>query len=217
MKHILLEQLDSEINAMIAELKQEQALTLAGLSISHLWSPFERWALENKAPKLTEWGKVCINILWEQIIREQLYGQDFEKYYHCLDRIDGKIERLYDKEIVVDGSIAYPLLEAFNSALCCFFDPKLLPGLQKPSFLPDIVAIVGQGAEYIYDNVFDNAGDINENDLIVLVKSNPRWIAECQRIKEDVAFLKAHFEDKATLLKQKEKYMQMDIFAKSNI
>ncbi len=94
-----------------------------------------------------------------------------------------------------------------------FFDPKLLPGLQKHSFLSDIVAIVGQGAEYIYDNVFDNAGDINENDLIVLVKSNPRWIAECQRIKEDVAFLMAHFEDKATLLKQKEKYMQMDIFA----
>ncbi len=58
MKHILLEQLDSEINAMIAELKQDQALTLAGLSISRLWSPFERWALENKAPKLTEWGKV---------------------------------------------------------------------------------------------------------------------------------------------------------------
>ena len=90
MKHTLLARLDSKISSIISELEQVQALTLAGLSISRLWAPFEKWALENKASKLIEWGAVCFNTLWDQI------NLDF--------------------------------------ALCCFYDPKLLPGLQRPSF-----------------------------------------------------------------------------------
>lgn len=213
MKHTLLARLDSKISSIISELEQVQALTLAGLSISRLWAPFEKWALENKAPKLIEWGAVCFNTLWDQINLEQLYGQDFDKYYRYLDKIDGKIERLVDKEIEVEGSIAYPLLEVFDFALCCFYDPKLLPGLQRPSFWSDITAIVGQGAEYIYDTIFSDAGNINESDLIILVEADPRWRAECQRIKDDVAFLKTHFKDKAAVLELKGKYIQMDIFA----
>ena len=54
MKHTLLTQLDSKISSIASELDQVQALTLAGLSISRLWTPFEKWALENKAPKLIE-------------------------------------------------------------------------------------------------------------------------------------------------------------------
>ena len=140
---------------------------------------------------------------------EKLQG----KYYRCLDKIDGRLERLYDQEIAVEESPAYPLLEALNSALCCFFDPKLLPGLQRDSFWPDITAIAGQGAEYIYDVIFSDAGTISEHDLIALVESDPRWIAERRRIKEDAAFLKAHFKDKTAVLHQKEAYMQLDIFA----
>lgn len=213
MKHVLLEQLDREIDAMLNGLEKIQALTLAGLSISRLWSPFEKWALELKAPKLIDWGETCLSLLWEQIILGQLHGQDFEKYYRCLDKIDGKIERLDDKGIVVEGSTAYPLLEAFDAALCCFFDPKLLPGLQRPSFWSDITAIVGQGAEYIYDSIFSDVGDIDENDLIVLIEREPRWIAERQRIKEDISFLKTYSEDKAAILEQKEAYMRIDIFS----
>ncbi|MCI8398467.1 MAG: hypothetical protein HFF90_03595 [Oscillibacter sp.] len=213
MKHILLERLDSELSAVIDGLERAQALALAGLSISRLWSPFEKWAAENRAPKLAEWGRICVNTLWEQIVQEELYGRDFEKYYRCLDKIDGRLERLYDQEIAVEESPAYPLLEALNSALCCFFDPKLLPGLQRDSFWPDITAIAGQGAEYIYDVIFSDAGTISEHDLIALVESDPRWIAERRRIKEDAAFLKAHFKDKTAVLHQKEAYMQLDIFA----
>lgn len=213
MKHILLNQLDSEIHAIIDGLKQEQALTLAGLSISRLWIPFEKWAIENKAPKLIEWGETCFNTLWDQINLEKLYGQGFEKYHKCLNRINAKMDWLEDKEIVIEGNPANPFLDSLGSALCCFFDPKLLPGLRRTSFGARITTIVEQGAEYIYDNVLDNAGNINENDLIVLVESDPRWMAECQRIKGDVAFLKAHFEDKATILKQREIYMQMNIFS----
>lgn len=168
MKHTLLARLDSKISSIISELEQVQALTLAGLSISRLWAPFEKWALENKAPKLIEWGAVCFNTLWDQI------NLDF--------------------------------------ALCCFYDPKLLPGLQRPSFWSDITAIVGQGTEYIYDTIFSDAGSINESDLIILVEADPRWRAECQRIKDDVAFLKTHFKDKTAVLELKEKYIQIDIF-----
>lgn len=212
MKHTLLTQLDSKISSIASELDQVQALTLAGLSISRLWTPFEKWALENKAPKLIEWGKVCFNTLWDQISLEQLFGRDFDKYYRYLDKIDGKIERLADKEIEVEGSIAYPLLEVFDAALCCFYDPKLLPGLQRSSFWSDITAIVGQGAEYIYDIIFSDAGNISESELIVLVEADLRWEAECQRIKDDVAFLKNHFKDKTAIGELKEKYIRMDIF-----
>ena len=52
MKHTLLTRLDSKISLIASELDQVQALTLAGLSMSRLWTPFEKWALENKAPKL---------------------------------------------------------------------------------------------------------------------------------------------------------------------
>ena len=118
-----------------------------------------------------------------------------------------------DEEIEVEGSIAYPLLEVFSSALCCFYDPKLLPGLQRSSFWSDITVIVGQGAEYIYDTIFSDAGNTNESELIILVEADSRWEAECQRIKDDVAFLKTHFKDKIAIGELKEKYMRMDIFA----
>ena len=213
MKHTLLTRLDSKISLIASELDQVQALTLAGLSMSRLWTPFEKRALENKAPKLIEWGMACFNTLWDQINLEQLYGQEFDKYYRYLDKIDGKIERLVDEEIEVEGSIAYPLLEVFSSALCCFYDPKLLPGLQRSSFWSDITVIVGQGAEYIYDTIFSDAGNTNESELIILVEADSRWEAECQRIKDDVAFLKTHFKDKIAIGELKEKYMRMDIFA----
>ena len=87
MKHTLLTRLDSKISLIASELDQVQALTLAGLSMSRLWTPFEKWALENKAPKLIEWGMACFNTLWDQINLEQLYGQEFDKYYRYLDKI----------------------------------------------------------------------------------------------------------------------------------
>ena len=162
---------------------------------------------------IIEWGMACFNTLWDQINLEQLYGQEFDKYYRYLDKIDGKTERLVDEGIEVEGSIAYPLLEVFSSALCCFYDPKLLPGLQRSSFWSDITVIVGQGAEYIYDTIFSDAGNTNESELIILVEADSRWEAECQRIKDDVAFLKTHFKDKIAIGELKEKYMRMDIFA----
>ncbi len=214
MKHILLTQLDDEIHQMIETLDKFQALTLAGLSISRLWYPFEKWATQNKISKFIEWGNICVDILWEQILIGQLLGSksDFEKYYKSLEKIDGKIEQLEDKGIIFDGSIAFPLIEALDSALCCFFDPKLLPGLQRNSFWPDIVAIVGQGSEYIYDVIFTNSDEINENDLISTVKADLRWAEEHHRIAEDVTFLKSHQQDKPAILKRKEDYMRLDIF-----
>lgn len=216
MKHILLEKLDSKISETVKGLDKLQALAMAGLGISRLWMPFKQWALENKAAKLAEWGKICVDILWEQISLEQLYGQNFEKYYKYLDKIDGKIEQLADKEIVIEESIAYPLLEALENALCCFFDPKLLPGLQKLSFHTDITAIVGQGAEYIYDDIFSAAGNISENGLMILVEQEPRWLAECCRISADADFLKTYPKNMAAVLKRKEQYMQINIFAQTN-
>jgi len=214
MKHALLTQLDDEIHQMIETLDKFQALTLAGLSISRLWYPFEKWATQNKISKFIEWGSICVDILWEQIFTGQLLGSksDFEKYFKSLEKIDGKIEQLEDKGIIFDGSIAFPLVEALNSALCCFFDPKLLPGLQRDSFWPDIVAIVGQGSEYIYDVIFTNSDEINESDLISSVKADLRWAEEHQRIAEDVTFLKSHQQNKPAILKRKEDYMRLDIF-----
>jgi len=214
MKHILLTQLDDEIYQEIKTLDKFQALTLAGLSISRLWYPFEKWATQNKISKFIEWGNICVEILWEQILTGQLSGpeSDFEKYYKSLEKIDGKIEQLEDKGIIFDGSIAFPLIEALDSALCCFFDPKLLPGLQRNSFWPDIVAIVGQGLEYIYDVIFTNSDEISEDDLISTVKSDPRWTAEHHRIAEDISFLKSHQQDKPAILKRKEDYMRLEIF-----
>ncbi len=83
MKHILLTQLDSEIHQMIEGLEKFQALVLAGLSVSRLWYPYEKWAVQNKIPKFIEWGNMSVDILWKQIARGQLWGSksDFEKYY----------------------------------------------------------------------------------------------------------------------------------------
>ena len=111
MKHTLLTRLDSKISLIASELDQVQALTLAGLSMSRLWTPFEKWALENKAPKLIEWGMACFNTLWDQINLEQLYGQEFDKYYRYLDKIDGKIERLVD--------LRYAVFMILNCCLAC--------------------------------------------------------------------------------------------------
>lgn len=214
MKHILLAQLDDEIYQMIKELDKFQGLTLAALSISRLWYPFEKWASQNKIPKLIEWGHICVDILWEQIFLGQLLGSksDFERYYKNSEKIDSKLEQLEDKDIIVEGSIAFPLIEVLDSALCCFFDPKLLPGLQRDSFWSDIVTIVGQGAEYIYDDIFTNAGEISEDNLISMVKADLRWTAEYHRIAEDISFLKSCHIDKPAILKRKEDYMHLEIF-----
>ncbi len=214
MKHILLTQLDSEIHQMMEGLEKFQALVLAGLSVSRLWYPYEKWSARKKIPKFIEWGNMSIDILWKQIALGQVWGSrsDFEKYYNCLEKIDRKIEQLEDKGIVVEGSSAYPLIEALNSALCCFFDPKLLPGLQRDSFWADIVAIVGQGSEYIYDDIFTNADEISESDLITMVNADSRWIAERGRVAEDISFLKSHHHDKSAIMKRKEGYVRLDIF-----
>ena len=44
------------------------------------------------------------------------------------------------------------------------------------------------------------------------MEADSLWDAECQRIKDDVAFLKTHFKDKIAIGELKEKYMRMDIF-----
>ena len=166
--------------------------------MSRLWTPFEKWALENKAPKLIEWGMACFNTLWDQINLEQLYGQEFDKYYRYLDKIDGKIERLVDEEIEVEGSIAYPLLEVFSSALCCFYDPKLLPGLQRSSFWSDITVIVGQGAEYIYDTIFSDAGEIYTRSVSPSIhpqKPFPSEIPQSVSCVLIIAYNIGHFND----------------------
>ncbi len=214
MKHILLTRLDSEIRQLTEGLEKPQALTLAGLSICRLWHPFEKWALQNKMPKLAEWGTVCVDTLWGQIALGRIFGleADFERYYKALDQMDGKLERLEEKGVAVEGSAAYPLVEALDSALCCFFDPKLLPGLQRHMFWTDIIAIVGQGLEYIYDDIFSNAGEISEDDLISLVTSDPRWTAERRRIEDDISFFKEDPQDQLTVLKRKEDYLHLDIF-----
>lgn len=212
MKHILLEQLDEGLNQQIETLDNCQALALAGLSISRLWYPFEKWSLQHQAPRLAQWAKQCMDILWEQIILEQTYGLNFAGYDKNLDKIDRKLERLEDNDISVDGSSASPLLDAFACALCCFYDPKFLPGLNPISFERDITAIVGQGAEYIYDVLFSNSDKEDEEDIITLVSQSPAWQGELLRIKEDIALVKSFPQNKQDVLRQREAYELLDIF-----
>lgn len=205
-------QLNDDILSMIEPLEKAQALALAGLSISRLWYPYKIWATQNKVPKLVEYGEKCLDILWKQIADEQIYGADFETFYRYSDKIQDKIYRLEDRNIIADGSIAWPFLETLDTALCCFYDPKLLPGLQGTDFKQDIVAIVGQAAEYIYDCIYSNLGEISENELRSLVYQNQVWQDEYKRIYDDIALAKLFPQNKQAVFICQEKYRQLHIF-----
>ena len=169
MKHTLLTQLDSKISSIASELDQVQALTLAGLSISRLWTPFEKWALENKAPKLIEWGKVCFNTLWDQISLEQLFGRDFDKYYRYLDKIDGVFD-----VFGVDWSTPMNLAQAKLGG------KYVLQGNLEPSRLYDIesmergvdeiLSIMGKKPGHIFNLGHGMLPDLPRENTIALVK-----------------------------------------------
>ena len=212
MKDSLLFKLNNDIHSMIEVLEEIQSLALAGLSISRLWYPYTQWATLNRATKLVEYGEQCLDILWQQIIDEQIYGSEFNKFYRNSERIQDKISALEDKDIVADGSSAWPFLETLDSALCCFYDPKLLPGLQGSSFEDDIVAIVGQAAEYIYDCVFSDAQYISEEQVESIVSTNILWQKELTTIREDVALVKSFPTNKTDVLKRRDSYKTLYIF-----
>lgn len=215
MKHLMLEELYHHLCVLIEPLERIQGLALAGLSISRLWYPFQKWAVQNKAPKMGEWGKTCEELLWKQILEEQVYGSEFELYDKCSEKIQRKIGALEDRDISVEGSAAWPFLEVLDSALCCFYDPKLLPGLQgwrKPSFYEDVAAVVGQGAEFIYDCIFSNADVVTEQELISLVNENPVWQRELGRIEEDIACVKSFPGNRQAILERRDTYQRLDIF-----
>ena len=212
MRDKLLVQLNDDILSMVKPLERIQALALAGLSISRLWYPYKTWAEQNRAPKLIEYGEKCLDILWKQIDNEQIYGFDFEKFYRYSERIQDKVNRLEDKDIIADGSIAWPFLESLDSALCCFYDPKLLPGLQGIPFEQNIMVMVGQASSYLYYYIFADTEYISEEQVISIVATNTLWQKELDRIKEDVTLVKAFPQNKQEVLSRQEKYRELNIF-----
>lgn len=212
MRDQLLVQLNNDILSMIAPLEKTQALALAGLSLSRLWYPYKVWAVQNKAPKLIEYGENCLDILWKQIADEQIYGADFETFYRYSDRIQDQVNRLEDRDIIAEGSTAWPFLEALDTALCCFYDPKLLPGLQGGNFKQDIMVIVGQAAEYIYDGIYSNLRELSENESRNIVQQDQEWQDEYKRIHDDVALVKLLPQNKREVLIRQETYRQLHTF-----
>ena len=212
MRDPLLVQLNNDIYSMIRTLDRIQSLALAGLSISRLWTPYVQWAVQNKAPKLVDYGEKCLGLLWKQIFDEQIYGSGFEEFYRYSEKIQDKINKLEDKDIIADGSIAWPFMESLDSALCCFYDPKLLPGLQRISFEQDIMVMVGQASSYLYDYILANTEYISEEQVISIVGTNTLWEKELTRIKEDVILVKSFPLNKGDVLKQRDSYITLNIF-----
>lgn len=211
MKDLFLDSFYAPLNKEIQKLKRIQTLGLCCLSMSRMWVPFAYWASSNNIPHIIDVGDKCSNMLWNQVITEQIYNTQYDLFLGYIREIKAEVNELYDQDISIDDSPARIYTDALSAAVC-FFNPKMLLKGVKYNFIDCAEMIVGGISEYIYDEILSSNGNISEDELAILVKQSPIWQKECDRVKSDLALVASFPQNKEGMQNQRNIYRNINVF-----
>lgn len=212
MRDLLLDSFYDALNKEIQKLNRIQTLGLCCLSMSRMWVPFAQWASSNNVSHIIDVGEKCSNMLWDQVMAEQIYNTQYDLFLGYIREIKAAVNELYDQDISIDDSPARIYVDSLSSAVC-FFDPKMLLKGVKYDCIDCAETIVGGISEYTYDEIFSSSGNISEDKLAILVKQSPIWQEECDRIKSDLALVASFSQNKEAMQNQRHTYMNINIFS----
>lgn len=188
-----------EIDNMFCSLSNEQAMTMAILSMERMWMPFKIGGIKFSS-KLVEYVNECMNLIWNRIICGEVLIGEYEKLGQQIDLIN---EVIGDEDSPYELQYSGFLLNAISSGTGWFFE---IEDTDKCWDIPILTLdmIIG----YIGDLLPDFTDDEIENHTTVL--------AELKRIAEDYQLVKDYPQNIEKILIIKEYYHNLMVLEPYN-
>lgn len=206
-----------------------QSLCVAILGLERMWQVFLDWTKIESVPYLLrspeqyrEPYRQAIDLLWEQVINEQIYNEHraaFDDLYHFE-------QSSYDEEDALDvdyGNVRQFIDALISSGIGAFFPIKPERQNQFPWNAPDYyekqaASLVIVYASILYDFLYNlYAERVQKNDggidprIDAMIAEDPLWIEEVERIHSDLLLVRNYPTNKEAVLQRAADYRKLRI------
>lgn|GEM_PF-2789338 len=227
----------NKVSAQLEQFSRVQALLVAACTMERLWMLFEGWTKHESAPYLhvkpetfRRPARYLLDLFWEQIWKEQPYGDYLEEYNRFHNQVQSSFDENDGQD--VDFGDARLLLDAIECYGFTFFDTPeavskrrerqrsgfYIPFITTTRYITSCVTLYAYRlfydflpTEFCIENSIRRIDKEQQPLVDDYVEQHPLWREEVARIEDDISAAHDYPSNKELFMARKELYSNLQL------